>query len=867
MLAKQKVLEELQTLTENGSWVSAEDIAKVLGISRQNVSHYCNQLHNEREIQRKPGRPVLWKTIQKSTQYRKLNIRQKSLGPFEQIIGHDGSLHEVILKCISAIEYPGGLNILLQGPSGVGKSFIAHKIFDYARVQKVVREDAPFMVLNCADYADNPELLSATLFGYKQGAFTGAVKNQSGLLESADGGYLFLDEVHRLSSENQEKLFLFMDSGCFRPIGDNSKWQHAKVRFIFATTEDINKFFLDTFTRRIEVSVKLPAFFERPMNERLALIQSFFVDEAQNLHRDIKVSGQAIAVLAGARSTGNVGQIRGKIKLACADVFSQTNSTTLFVGEDAISSNFKISSIDPENEIEPLLIRWQASKVMAVKAPPNLLILSNLVDHVLRRTPANRLGTLAQQVIKQLRIQMPLSEIQRSWSKAYIKRWQKIVVRKYGVTQAQLLGVPIGEVAVQNIQAPDQTTKALKIFGNQFPRSMYIASRYINSLDGVTQTAKAFLKLLIAITLSDLVQEHMPLKGLLIAHGEHTASSIQAVVNQLCGNYIFEAIDMPIESGVEQIIRRVRQFINNEVQSNGLVLLVDMGSLNQLYTQLKNDLKGELLVIDNVTTAVALDIGLKMQSHVAFDRIAEDAQTNYRINIQYFEGFAQKSNIIISCMSGLGISKQLSQIFSKYFNGSNLDIFTPDYRTLRKLIDQNNEDYFKKTKLVITTSALPHTFSIPNINIYDILNPKGSSRLEKLLENEITQGQFHELMQELVRFFSLEGVADKLNVLNPKMVISEVETVVSKYENIYKLDLSGTVKLNLYMHIALMMERLFIARTETDDEGVRELQSEVAEFFLVSHSIFQPMEIKYGFKVNDYELSLLYEILGPYIRK
>lgn len=203
------------------------------------------------------------------------------------------------------------------------------------------------------------------------------------------------------------------------------------------------------------------------------------------------MSGQAIAVLAGARSTGNVGQIRGKIKLACADVFSQTNSTTLFVGEGAISSNFKISSIDPENEIEPLLIRWQASKVMAVKAPPNLLILSNLVDHVLRRTPANRLGTLAQQVIKQLRIQMPLSEIQRSWS-AYIKRWQKIVVRKYGVTQAQLLGVPIGEVAVQNIQAPDQTTKALKIFGNQFPRSMYIASRYINSLDGVTQTAKAF---------------------------------------------------------------------------------------------------------------------------------------------------------------------------------------------------------------------------------------------------------------------------------------------------------------------------------------------------------------------------------------
>ncbi|BBM18418.1 hypothetical protein G15_2083 [Enterococcus avium] len=137
-------------------------------------------------------------------------------------------------------------------------------------------EGAPFAILNCADYADNPELLSATLFGYKTGAFTGAEKDTAGLLATADNGYLFLDEVHRLSKENQEKLFLFMDTGKYRPVGENVHWSSSEVRFIFATTEKNEDFLLETFNRRIQITIQLPTFEERPIQERLALIQQFF---------------------------------------------------------------------------------------------------------------------------------------------------------------------------------------------------------------------------------------------------------------------------------------------------------------------------------------------------------------------------------------------------------------------------------------------------------------------------------------------------------------------------------------------------------------------------------------------------------------
>ena len=96
---------------------------------------------------------------------------------------------------------------------------MAEYIYQYAKFIGTIPEDAPFVVLNCADYANNKELLSSVLFGYKKGAFTGANKDTKGLIEEADKGYLFLDEVHRLSPEGQEKLFRYMDKGIISRMG------------------------------------------------------------------------------------------------------------------------------------------------------------------------------------------------------------------------------------------------------------------------------------------------------------------------------------------------------------------------------------------------------------------------------------------------------------------------------------------------------------------------------------------------------------------------------------------------------------------------------------------------------------------------
>lgn len=867
--AKERVFDELVRLTLDRPSVTAEMISQKLNISRQNVSHYLTRLIEDEKVEKIHGKPVLWKPLDEFA----LGIDDKVNEAFNSVVGYDGSLKEVIQKCISAVKYPpNGLSILINGATGVGKSFLATKIFEYAVQEKIIVEDAPFAILNCADYADNPELLSTTLFGYKKGAFTGAENDMDGLLATADNGYLFLDEVHRLSKENQEKLFLFIDTGKYRRVGENVNWSSSKVRFIFATTEKSEDYLLDTFDRRIQINVTIPTFEERPMRERLELIRLFFQNEADILQKDINVSKEALSLLITYPFSGNIGRLKNCIKISCADIYSHSDKEPLVIRKNEISTQLNITNIEMETlPVEDLVItKNQTIKLNQHNTLDYDSILKRITELSNEGDFNENFAEIKNEVQRLLRLidkNLYLSTSQKMMTKMYRQYWTTILEKKYGLTTSG----PAAEITCRAYAfIPTYEVDLAKVNRKlevNLPRTAYLCGRFLEHLPALSESEINLLRLLIVVILSDYVDETIELKGLLLAHGDSTASSIQTVVNQLCNNYVFEALDMPVESNVSEIVELTRNFVKKQVNTDSLVLIVDMGSLNQIYTQIKNDLKGELLLLNNLTTSIALDIGLKMTMNAPFKKIAEDAVDKYSINVQYFEGFSQSSNIIISCMSGLGISDKLKDVFCNHLSNETLEVFTKDYRELRELIDQNDESYFDKTKLVITTSDLPRSFTIPNINVYDILDGDGASYLENILSPEMKPSEFSRLLQELVKFFSLEGIADRLNFLNPTIVMSEVETVISKFENYYHFTLSGRVKLNLYMHTALMMERLFLSRTEKSEEPSYELSQEEDEFYSVSRSIFQSMEMKYNFKVNAYELSLLYELLGPFIRK
>ena len=98
-------------------------------------------------------------------------------------------------------------------------------------------------------------------------------RDSEGLLALADKGMLFLDELHSLTQECQEKLFLFMDKGVYHRVGDNQKWLASTVRFVFATTENPDQALWKTLFRRIPIVIQIPALKERQLTEKRELIR------------------------------------------------------------------------------------------------------------------------------------------------------------------------------------------------------------------------------------------------------------------------------------------------------------------------------------------------------------------------------------------------------------------------------------------------------------------------------------------------------------------------------------------------------------------------------------------------------------------
>ena len=241
---------------------------------------------------------------------------------FSAFVGFDGSMKTQITRAQAAVLYPPrGLHCLIYGPSGVGKSFLAELMHEYACGTENFGKDAPYFEFNCADYADNPQLLLAQLFGYSKGAFTGASDNKKGVVELCNGGILFLDEVHRLPPEGQEILFYLMDKGRFRRLGEVDTQRESHVMVIAATTENPQSSLLLTFRRRIPMVIEIPSLKDRPAGEKLQFILRFFQWESRRLGKQIKIRQQALWCLLGGDCPGNVGQLKSDIQVCCAKAF------------------------------------------------------------------------------------------------------------------------------------------------------------------------------------------------------------------------------------------------------------------------------------------------------------------------------------------------------------------------------------------------------------------------------------------------------------------------------------------------------------------------------------------------------------------
>jgi two-component system response regulator AtoC len=209
---------------------------------------------------------------------------------------------------------PSALSVLLLGETGTGKEVFARAIHD-----RSPRAPAPFVALSCAAMPEN--MLEAELFGYERGAFTGAQQAKPGLLETANGGTAFLDEVGELTPTAQAKLLRALESGELMRLG-SLKAKRVDVRVVAATNRDIQamvgdgRFRADLFFRLNGFTLQIPPLRQR-RSEILPLADLFARRAAANLERPApRLTEATIAILERYDWPGNVRELRNVVERA-----------------------------------------------------------------------------------------------------------------------------------------------------------------------------------------------------------------------------------------------------------------------------------------------------------------------------------------------------------------------------------------------------------------------------------------------------------------------------------------------------------------------------------------------------------------------
>lgn len=286
---------------------------------------------------------------------------------FKTIIGSSPKMLE-IYKTVARVA-GSDVPVLIMGESGTGKELIAKAIHDNSP-----RSKEPYIVINCAAFPEN--LLESELFGYMKGAFTNALTDKKGLLEEANGGTCFLDEIGDMPLNLQVKLLRVLQKGEIRRIGANQNIP-VNVRFLAATNKDLGamvksrQFREDLFYRLHVVTITLPPLREHPEDIPL-LVDHFFQKAISKTKKDVHgISKEAVDMLSRFNWPGNIRQLENVIERALA-----------------LTSNKVLLSSDIPSELHDAEVHFAEERAGTLRTLEEIKL--DYIEQILKHTGGNQ---------------------------------------------------------------------------------------------------------------------------------------------------------------------------------------------------------------------------------------------------------------------------------------------------------------------------------------------------------------------------------------------------------------------------------------------------------------------------------------------
>ncbi|SHK65673.1 sigma 54 modulation protein [Clostridium cavendishii DSM 21758] len=894
-------LRELEQRERRG--INAAELSNFMGLDRANVSRYLNKLYSNKLVDKIDGRPVVYCIAEKAKEENKDEPNKvvsdsKASNSLDMLVGSNLSLQMPIQQAKAAILYPPrGLHTLILGETGVGKSMFAEAMYQFAKEYKMIDQDAPFIRFNCADYADNPQLVMAQIFGVKKGAYTGADQDREGLLKKADGGIIFLDEIHRLSPQGQEMLFTYIDKGYFRVLGDTEKLVRAEVQIISATTEEPQSFLLKTFTRRIPMTITLPPLADRSISERYYLLEEFIKAESKRLTKSIYFNKNALISFLLYDCPNNIGQLKSDVQLSCAKAFLnyKANSRDYILIEQAdLHQRVKKGLMkiqDHREEIDQLLQNVGDVLKFSFKDDVDLKLGLLELDEYKKGEffydiIENKLESLKKKGIEEKEINEILNiDIDR-----YFKKYIRDLPQKFRKDEISKI------VDIEIVNLVEQVLGfATKKLNRDFDEKVYfgLALHLQGSLDRIRQGTKIFHpklnfvrseyndEFMVAMEIAQIIDKkfniEVPLDEigyitmflatnpyevddnvdgkvgvLVIMHGHTTASSMVEVANSLIGEEFVEALDMPLNMKAEAMYEVAKIKIKEMDNGKGVFLLVDMGSLTNFGDMVKEETGIRVKTIDMVSTLSVIEAGRKALNGRELEDIYDSCLEISRYGIQASRLKEEKRDklILTTCFTGEGSAERLKKIIL-----SNIEY---NYGIKVEALDiLDKEDFYskvrelnKKYNIIAVVGAInTYLENVPFISATDILTGEGTKYLEELIKQE-------EEYEKIA-----DSIGKQLTGLDSGKLVLDVRSMIINIEEKLNIKISYEVKIGILIHTCFLIDKLINGGKETPFAMLNNFRNENNREFILIKQCLRAIEMSYEVNIGENELAYIVRMI------
>ena len=800
--------------------ITAEEIAYRLKSDRSNISRDLNQLYKEKRCYKEKTRPVrFFPCARKVPQQAAAPKETPKIVDMDKFLKKNPSLFHQIEQGKAAILYPGdGMHMLLLGETGVGKSLFADLLHKYGIQSGKLAESSPFIQFNCADYAHNPQLLMSQLFGHTKGAYTGAETNKTGLLEKANGGILFLDEIHRLPIEGQEMLFTYIDRGVFRPLGESEKDHHANVLIIGATTEKKDTL-LKTFIRRLPIIIDLPSLRERSIEERHQLFDAFVQQEVDQLGVPMYFSKNALKAFLHYKCELNIGQFKADIRIA----FAKSYARFLAVKENYL----KVSSKDLPDYIREGLLsnadhrqmwsKYEGTNRQAIQYLPS----DNTVPEVssapsestIYREMNTRYRELEQKKISADEIQKAMEHDLKTYFKLtgekeqrfcnkenlialvpdnIIKELEKIlrhVMIKTGKVMSdkvfQMMAIHIYNLVKRNQQDHVLKNDMHEAIIDKYPEMYGVAKECMAILEAdlgvrIPEEEASYFIMFLTHDEMDAFERLAKVQVIVIAHGSEIASALCDTANQLLNHEGAIGINARLDEEPRQVFERLVRYIKNHQIMDDILLLVDMGSLTTFAGELEKlfPLKAESIPL--VSTMHVLEasrkamIGcslrevyvetLKVNDYMAIyqDRKALEQVQKPKVRPQATDSFHFRPLAIISiCLTGEGTAVTIRDIIRKEISFDEKEItIVPINLVGKESIYVRLQELTKEYEIICVISTFAIKTEYPTFELYTVMNRAGLQRIQDCIDEIYT---YRSIKETILKYYDMPEIEELLS--------------------------------------------------------------------------------------------------------